>query len=165
MNSTTKTSDVQMSPEELATLQGLGYSKEVGSMLKTALRPADISVRPTMMQNPALVAALKNKLPGLQQAIAQQQAGMVQPDIAPTAPPAVAPPAVEASMMDKLKEALKNPMVLGGIVIAVGAIGFLLWKRSQRSVAQVAAVETFGLEGMDEKPKRKRRRKSRKNKK
>lgn len=148
MNSTTKTFDVQMTETELATLQGLGQLTPANPLLARKVESASSGLLKPMQDAQAAILAQQLAARAQATALAEQQAKQQ----------AAAP-----SIMDKVKDALKNPMVLGGIVIAVGAVGFLLWKRSQRSVQQVAAVETLGLDGMDEKPKRKRR-KSRKSK-
>lgn len=153
MNSTTKTFDVQMSPTELATLQGLGQVPATNSIVDRKMLAVNAGLLKPMADAQAAILA--------QQLTAQKQAAVLQQAVQPSAGAPVLPP--QMSIMDKVKDALKNPMVLSGIVIAVGAVGFLLWKRSQRSVEQVSAVETLGLDGMNETPNRKLR-KSRKSK-
>jgi hypothetical protein len=150
MNSTTKTFDVQMTETELATLQGLGQVMPANPAVARKVASASGGLLKPIQDAQAAILAQQLQARMQAAALAEQQANQQ---------------AAGPSIADKLKELIKNPMVIGGIVLAVGAIGYLIWKQSQRSVQQVGTVETLGLDGMDEKPKRKRRRKSRKSKK
>lgn len=139
-----KTSDIQMTPQELATLQGLdadlGQMVRAPLMLKTAVTGA--VTKPIALPDSVLATVTKQL----------EQQGV-------TAPPPPAP-----SFMDKWKELMKNPWYWVGIAAVVGGGAWLLMRR-RKAVQQVAAVETLSLEGMYEAPKRKRRKSKRKSKK
>lgn len=142
-----KTSDVQMSPQELATLQGLG-----GDLGQIVRPDASLLARGGLFAaNKELVkqaAEIKQQLVANKQAAEQKQQQQQ-----------------EKPLGDRIMEILKNPYVIGGVVLVLGTVGFFIWKRrrSQQATAQVGAVETLGLEDM--KPKRKKRRSKRKSKK
>lgn len=137
-----KTSDVQMSPQELATLQGLGG--DLGQIVKPDA--ALITRSGLFAANKELVkqaAEIKQQLVANKQAAEQQQQ--------------------QKPLGDRIMEILKNPYVIGGAVLVVSVLGFFIYRRSRRATVQVGAVETLGLEDM--KPKRKKRRSKRKSKK
>lgn len=152
-----KTSDVQMTKEELATLQGLSQSYDDVSGLgqiaddRAARMAANKAARMAQFSAGSSALALQAQLgapAALQQtmqAIAQQQQ-----------------PQQEPGMFDSLPDWMKSPWYWAGVALVVGG-GIWWWMRRNKSVRQVAAVETLGLAEM--KPKRKRRRKSRKSKK
>ena len=164
-----KTSDIQMSPTELATLQGLGGDLgqvpafraplvNASALFATGVRlPTEGLKGEGLKQASADAVAVRNQLVAARQAqvAAEQQQQQQQQQTTDMAAP--------ASFMDTLKKYATNPYVIGGVVLVVGAVGFLIWKRSQSGVAQVSAVETLALEGV--KTKRKKRRSKRKSKK
>lgn len=166
-----KTNDVvDMDAAELATLQGL---HGIGRLTRPDLMQAAL-LRPQLQQAAALKQELiANKIPALTAALAPPGGTASPPPGTATpgpdtgsAPPATVPPTAPAE--GGLMAMLKNPYYIAGAVLVLGAIGFILYKRSKRSTLNAMPVETMGLEelGMDmEKPKRKRRRSKRKSKK
>jgi len=137
-----KTSEVQMTEKELATLQGLA-----GLGQTAAQRKLDTMQTPAF-QSGAALQVLQSNNPVIASLAANKQSAQQQQD---------------KPLADKLMEYVKNPYVIGGVALVLATVGFLMWKRSKRATAQVAAVETLGLEGI--KPKRKKRRSKRKSKK
>lgn len=176
-----KTSDSQMTSDELAALQGLGvvpknkYVQMTPTELATLQGLGVVPNNPYVQMTPKELATLDGGLGQMVRLPANMMLSLDKSALAPAvnaqlatkmallqqkqAEAVTAPPMPEPSLADKFKEWMKNPLYWVGVAAVVGGGLLLLMRyRKNKAVAQVAAVETLSLEGI--RSKRKKRRKS-----